>query len=111
MSKLAVVPAVDPPANDSAPAEFEIPAHFTTKALKAAWKDLVSNTDAKFHVKQYRFTFEFAATLTAKFRSGKSMTATESKELKRLLVTLGLATDDDDKGAKRKSRKNDDYFS
>lgn len=109
MSKLAVVPASDPPANDSPPAEFEMPAHFRRKGLTGAWDDLVRTTDAKLHVKQYQFTFEFAATLMAKFRAGKSMTATESKELKRLLVTLGLATNDDDPG-KRKSRKNDDYF-
>lgn len=109
---LAVVPPTNSPANDATPPALAMPAHFQTKRLKAAWADLVSNTDAKLHVKQHQFTFEFAATLMAKFRGGKAMTATESKELKRLLVTLGLATaNDDDQGAKRKSRKNAEYFS
>jgi hypothetical protein len=107
-----LVPAIapEPPASEPPSAGFEMPSHFRSARLKAAWNDLVQNTDATLHVKQNRFTFEFAATLMAKFRGGAPMTATESKELKRLLVALGLAKNDDDQG-KRKPRKSDDYFS
>jgi hypothetical protein len=88
---------------------LEPPKHFRAKGLKEAWKDLVEMTDHTLHVKQNRFTFEMAATLLAKFRARKSMTATESKELKRLLITLGLAQAEDD-GRKRKPGKNATYF-
>lgn len=111
MTKLAAVPASAPPANDE-PA-LEMPAHFKGAKMKrerAAWQDLVESAKPELRTKENRFTFEFAATLMAKFRGGMSMTATESKELKRLLVTLGLATNDDDQGAKRKPRKGHDYF-
>jgi hypothetical protein len=88
---------------------LEPPNHFRAKGLKEAWKDLVEMTDSTLHVKQHRFTFEMAATLLAKFRARKSMTATESKELKRLLITLGLAQAEDD-GRGKKPRKNAHYF-
>jgi hypothetical protein len=88
--------------------ELEVPKHFK-KTQKDAWTDLVASTDKALHVKEYRFTFELAAMLLAKMRSGKAMTATESKELKRQMVTLGLATNDDDQG-KRKPKQNDEYF-
>lgn len=93
-------------ANTAEP-ELVVPKHFT-KPQKAAWTDLVGSTDKTFHVKQHRFTFEIAAMLLAKMRGGKSMTATESKELKKQMVTLGLATDD--APGPRKSKKNDEYF-
>jgi hypothetical protein len=60
-------------------------------------------------VKENRFSFEIAATLMAKFRSGKPMNATETKELKRQLVALGLAKDDDG-GGKGKSKNAAKYF-
>jgi hypothetical protein len=96
------------PGADVQTSALEPPKHLR-KAQRAAWDDLVSAADKSLHVKQNAFTFEIAATLLAKFRSGKPMTATESKELKKQMVALGLATDDDDKG-KRKPRKNDSYF-
>jgi hypothetical protein len=89
---------------------FPAPRHFKRKALKETWKDLVETTDAALHVKQHRFTFEMAATLLAKFRAGETMTATESKELKKLLITLGLAQAEDDGRGKSKPRKNAHYF-
>jgi hypothetical protein len=76
---------------------------------REAWDDLIESTDPKLQVKENRFTFEIAATLLAKFRSGRAMTATESKELKRQMVVLGLAKDDDAPGP-RKPRKNAGYF-
>lgn len=85
------------------------PAHLKTKVQKAAWDDLVSRVEpAKLTNAEY-FTFEMAATLVAKFREGKAMNATEHKEMKRLLIQLGLAKPDDD-GPKPKKKKNDHYF-
>lgn len=92
----------------SAPVPFDPPKHFK-KTQKDAWRDLVDNTEATLHVKQQRFTFEMAAMLLAKMRAGDSMTATESKQLKQLMVSLGLATNDDDQGG-RKPKRNDKYF-
>ena len=100
------VVAIAPPAPEP---ELVVPPHFTRKAQKAAWDDLIASTDRKLHVKENRFTFEMAATLLAKFRGGKPMTATESKELKKQMIALGLAKDDDDQG-KRKPSKNAGYF-
>jgi hypothetical protein len=107
-----VVPmaAADPPANDVPPSDFQMPAHFKAKRLKAAWQDLVGATDASMHTREMRFTFEFAATLMAKFRAGTPMTATESKELKRLLVTLGLAKGEDAGTARKKKGKLSSYI-
>lgn len=87
-----------------------MPKHFKKAGLKDAWNDLVASTDKALHVKPNRFTFEMAATLLAKFRSGESMTATESKELKRQMIALGLAKDDDD-GGKKKPGNASKYFS
>jgi hypothetical protein len=87
-----------------------MPRHFTKKRLKDAWTDLLATTDATFHVKQHQFTFEMAATLLAKFRAGDPMTATESKELKKLMITLGLAQAEEDGRGKSKRGKNDHYF-
>lgn len=56
------------------------------------------------------FTFEMAAVLLARFRDGKSMNATDSKELKKHLVFLGLAQGDDESGGRKKPKKNDKYF-
>lgn len=88
-------------------AALSMPRHFKAKQ-KAAWNDLMESTDAALHVKENRFTFEMAATLMAKFRSGDTMNATETKELKKQLVALGLAKDEDD--GKKKPRKNAKYF-
>lgn len=97
-------------AGDAPPPALEVPKHFK-KAQKDAWTDLISSTGPALHVKENRFTFELAAMLLAKMRGGKAMTATESKELKRQMVALGLAKDDDaqrGKGGKRSG--NDAYF-
>lgn len=91
------------------PATFPMPAHFKRAPVKAAWNDLVTRTDARLHTKENYFTFEFAATLMAKFRAGKPMRATESKELKKYLIALGLASKDDD-GGPPKPKKNAHYF-
>jgi hypothetical protein len=99
-----VVP-INPDVQTSA---FKPPVHFT-KRQTDAWKDLVETTEASLHVKQNRFTFEMAAMLLAKMRAGKSMTATESKQLKQYMIALGLATNDDDQGA-HKPKKNGKYF-
>lgn len=85
-----------------------VPKHFK-KAQQQAWTDLTDSVDKALLTRENRFTFEIAATLLAKFRSGKAMTATESKELKKAMVTLGLAKDDED-GGKRKPGKNAGYF-
>lgn len=90
------------------PAGLAMPAHFKA-AQKAAWKDLMESADAALHVKENRFTFEMAAVLMAKFRSGKPMNATETKELKKQLIELGLAKDDDG-GAPKKSKNAAKYF-
>jgi hypothetical protein len=85
-----------------------MPVHFKRVGLKQAWNDLVTSAGAGLLVPENRFTFEIAATLLAKFRAGKPMTATESKDLKRYMITLGLARADDDQGAPKK-RKLDTY--
>lgn len=105
----AVVP-LNPttPPEPAAPA-VAMPRHFKTKRLRETWEDLIESIDQALVVKENRFTLEMAATLLAKFRGGDAMTATESKELKKLMITLGLAKDDDDQGPK-KPRKNDKYF-
>lgn len=90
------------------PAIPPVPKHFKAPQ-KAAWVDLVEAAPIEAAKRENRFAFEIAATLMAKFRSGKAMTATETKELKRQLVVLGLAAADDD-GAKKKPRKNARYF-
>lgn len=87
-----------------------MPLHFRAKRMKDAWTDLIGMTDATLHVKQHQLTFEMAATLLAKFRGGRSMTATESKELKRLMITLGLAQAEENGRGKPKRGKNDHYF-
>lgn len=83
------------------------PTHFR-KLQRGAWCDLIAGAKKEALTKENRFTFEIAATLMAKFRSGASMSATETKELKKHLVTLGLAKDDG--GSPRKPRKNAKYF-
>lgn len=85
-----------------------VPKHFKA-AQKAAWSDLVDAAPVESAKRENRFTLEVAATLMAKFRSGKAMTATETKEMKRSLVVLGLAQADDD-GGKKKPKKNARYF-
>lgn len=92
----------EPPAND-VPA-LAMPEHFRSKRLKAAWADLLEATEKALQIPSNRFTFEFAATLMARFRSGTPMSATESKELKKLMTTLGLAKDDDGEGAGQKGK-------
>lgn len=77
------------------------------KKLQEAWTDLHDSADEHLRVPENRFTFEMASVLLAKFRSGKVMSATESKELKRYMVQLGLAKGDEAPG---KRGKNDRYF-
>ena len=84
------------------------PKHFKA-AQRLAWADLCESAPKMATDPANRFTLEIAATLMAKFRSGKAMTATETKELKRQLVVLGLAAADDD-GKPKKSKKNAHYF-
>jgi hypothetical protein len=107
-----VEPGTEPAAVAGAEAEkptgLTMPKHFKA-AQKAAWADLMESTDAALRVKENRFTFEMAAVLMAKFRSGKPMNATETKELKKQLVELGLAKDDDG-GAPKKSKNAAKYF-
>lgn len=102
-------PLAEPPANDAPPSALPLPRHFRAKRLKDAWADLLEATPAELHTKENRFTFEFAAMLMAKMRGGLPMTATESKELKKHMIALGLAKDDDD-GPGKKGRRNDKYF-
>lgn len=92
----------------SGPSTPSMPRHFKAPQ-KAAWGDLVAAAPAAAAKRENLFALEIAATLMAKFRSGKAMTATETKELKRQLVVLGLAAADDD-GTKKKPRKNAHYF-
>lgn len=111
MKPASVVPIREDVANDAPAPALPMPAHFAkVKRLRAAWADLIESTAPELHVRENRFTFEFAATLMAKLRSGRSMTATESKELKRQMVALGLAKDDDG-GGKKKPSKAAGYFS
>ncbi len=94
-------PAAEKPA-------FPMPKHFRgkdNKALRSAWNDLTSGATPELLTAANRFTFEFAAILMAKFRRGDAMTATESKELRRLLGVLGLAKDEDAKPPKGKLSK------
>lgn len=101
---LASVPNDPPPANDEPASALPMPRHFRKKVLKTAWQDLLESTSAELHVKQNRFLFEMAATLMAKFRGGVPMTATESKELKKHLIELGLAKEDDAGDGKKKGK-------
>lgn len=107
-----VEPAAEGPGAESqvaqTPPGLAMPGHFKA-GQKAAWKDLMESTDASLRVKENRFTFEMAAVLMAKFRSGKPMNATETKELKKQLVELGLAKDEENKGPK-KSKNAAKYF-
>jgi hypothetical protein len=103
---------VQPAATESTPGtapELVMPSHFKAPQ-KAAWKDLFESTGSALHTKENRFTFEMAAVLMAKFRSGKAMNATETKELKKQLVELGLRKDDEG-GAPKKSKNAGKYFS
>lgn len=104
----AAGPAAAPGAEPEKPSGLAMPGHFNARQ-KAAWKDLMESTEAALHVKENRFTFEMAAVLMAKFRSGKPMNATETKELKKQLVELGLAKDDEKQGPK-KSKNAAKYF-
>lgn len=90
-------------------ARMPMPVHFRNKGVKAAWRDLVDSVELALLTRDNRFTLEFAALLTAKMRSGKPMTATESKELKRYLVTLGLAKGEDGRPPESK-RKTGRFF-
>jgi hypothetical protein len=87
--------------------EFAPPQHFR-RTQKAAWADLVARTDRDLHSSQNVITFEMAATLLAKFRSGKALLATEQKQLNGLLAVLGVATAGG--VALRPQRSNDAYF-
>jgi len=83
-----------------------IPASLNVRQ-KNAWNDLVRMAKVEDQVPENHFAFEMAAVLLAKFRAGKTMTATESKELKRLLIQLGVAKDNEAKGNGGKKSK---YF-
>ncbi len=82
------------------------PSHLNVRQ-KAAWIDLLRLSKVDEQVTENHFAFEMAAVLLAKFRAGKAMTATESKELKRLLIQLGVAKDTEAKGNGGKKSK---YF-
>lgn len=92
-----------------APPVLVCPKYFKV-AQKVAWNDLVDSAAAEVVIKENRFTFEMAAVLMAKFRSGKPMNATESKELKKQLIALGLQKDDEAEGGKKKSKNAAKYF-
>ena len=85
---------------------YDPPGHFK-KQQRAAWDELVTATPATLHVAENRFTFEFASTLLARFRAGRSMTVAELKELRAHMASLGLRQD----GAPqpRKANKLDKY--
>lgn len=104
-SNVVKLPGVVP---DAEQAPYIPPKHFKA-AQRAAWADLVDSADAAMRTRENRFAFEIAATLVAKFRSGKAMNATETKEMKKQLVGLGLARPDDGAGPGR-PRKNAKYF-
>ena len=113
MVKMAIVKNdAAPPAEAIAEPVSEFtnpPKHFKKKVQKDAWTDLTTKADAAMRTAENYFAFEMAATLLAKFRAGAPMNATEGKELKKLLISLGLAKPDDD-GQKKKPKKNDHYF-
>lgn len=110
--KLRLVPAATPgpaaptPPPDAAPS-FPMPKYFRVRQ-KDTWNDLMESVDPALKTKENRFIFEMAASLMAKFRSSKPMNATETKELKSLLVQLGLAKDED--AGKKKSKNASKYF-
>lgn len=85
------------------------PKHFRKKIQREAWADLTEKAGADKLTAENYFTFEVCATLVAKFREGRGLNATEHKEMKKLLIALGLAKPDDD-GQKKKPKKNDHYF-
>ena len=94
MKKLALVQSV--PESQTVPETgLTMPKCFKKVAQRVAWTDLMESADASLRVEENRFVFEMAATLMAKFRSGKAMNATETKELKKHMVSLGLVKDDD----------------
>ncbi len=90
---------------------FQMPRGFKAKQ-KAAWIDLIDRSDKSLHVAENLFTFELCAVLLAKFRDGEPMNATQMKELKKSLIQLGLARDDDNanSGTKKPPKKNAKYF-
>lgn len=110
---LALVQSEKPPEVAPPPAPKtgyeDAPKHFKKKIQKEAWADLTTKAGVEKHTAENYFTFEVCATLVAKFREGRGLNATEHKEMKKLLITLGLAKPDDD-GQKKKPKKNDHYF-
>lgn len=107
MKNLKLVPVSQAPSQGSP--GLTMPKHFKV-AQKAAWTDLTESADPGLRTPENRFAFEIAAVLMAKFRSGKPMNATETKELRRQLVGFGLEKDDDGAG-KKKTGNAAKYFS
>lgn len=104
-----VVPIVPPPspeepAND-APG-LAMPRGFAgkqagAKALREAWDDLMERSDRALQTADRSFDFEMAARLMARFRAGELTSASEFKELKRLMVALGLSKGEDGEAGKK----------
>jgi len=91
---------------DSRP-PFPPPDFFKVRQARA-WNELVAQTAPALHVKENYFTFEIAATLLAKFRSGRTMTATEIRTMQGYLAALGLRSEID--GPVNRKRPNSHYF-
>ena len=111
MKKLALAPPIStaPDTSETPPDGLAMPGSFTRKAQRTAWEDLIEASDTALHTKENRFTFEMAAVLLAKFRSGKAMNACEAKQLQKNMVALGLVKDDDGE-SKTKSKTAAKYF-
>lgn len=94
--------------------KLQPPSHFEKdEQLLGAWNDLMANVEPSLLVRENLFTLEITATLMAKFRGSKPLSATEMKELRKHLVTFGLARDESSgRGSNtNKSKNRSKYFS
>ncbi len=82
---------------------FPAPAHLKV-GQRRAWDQLVGDTPAALHVNANRLTFEIAALLLAKFRSGRAMSATEFRQMHGALTDLGLSKNVDPRDAAKPTK-------
>ena len=60
------------------------------KGARTAFEELVARTPGTLHVPKFRYVFEGCALLLDKFRRGRPMPVSETRQLKEYLGMLGL---------------------
>ncbi len=90
------------------PTPLPMPKSFRGKAgspaLRSAWKDLIAGVAPEQLTRDRWFDLEMAARLMVRFRAGELTNASEFKEFKRLMVTLGLSKAEDDEAGRKKGK-------